>query len=260
MSLLACQNLSLERQHRPLLVGFNWQLKAGECWALLGANGVGKSSLLLALSGLLRSHTGQIQLLGKSLTSYSRRQIAQQLALLPQEQSSAFPISLWDWALQARYPHQSFWGRDQAEDYAQVSQALEATDLWHLRHRKVQQLSGGERQRLAIASVLAQNTRLWLLDEPTNHLDLHYQMGLMQLLTERAKAQGCALLASLHDVNTAAEFCSHGVLLLGEGQWLAGPMDEVLTQATVERLYHHPVALTTLNNRPLFVPQRLPSG
>lgn len=234
-------NVSQARAGKTLFHALDWQVAPGQVWGILGANGVGKSSLLMSMAGLLPLSSGLIELNTQSVQSLQPKTRARHIAYLPQEQLTDFPIRVWDWAMLSRYPHQGAWGRVNKADQDLVEEVLAQTQLTDLSARWVAQLSGGERQRLALAAVLIQQVPWMLLDEPTNHLDIHYQMQLLPLLIQRSQNLGGALVMSLHDVNLAALVCSHCLLLLGDGKYLLGAKQDVLNQENISRLYRHPV-------------------
>lgn len=234
-------HVSQVRAGKTLFRDLNWQVAAGEVWGILGANGVGKSSLLMSMAGLLPLSSGRIELDAVTVHSLPPKTRARHIAYLPQEQLADFPIRVWDWAMLSRYPHQGAWGRVTKADRDWVAHVLAQSQLTDLSARWVAQLSGGERQRLALAAVLIQQVPWMLLDEPTNHLDIHYQMQLLPLLIRRSQHIGGALVMSLHDVNLAALVCSHCLLLLGDGSYLLGAKQDVLNQENISRLYQHPV-------------------
>jgi iron complex transport system ATP-binding protein len=229
------------RAGKTLFGGLNWQIEPGQVWGILGANGVGKSSLLMSMAGLLPLSAGRIELNSKSVHALAPKNLARQVAYLAQEQLAEFPIRVWDWAMLSRYPYQGTWGRITQADKQVVEDVLAQTQLADLSQRWVGELSGGERQRLALAAVLIQQAPWMLLDEPTNHLDIHYQMQLLPLLISASLNLGGALVMSLHDVNLAALACSHCLLLLGDGSFVLGTKQDVLTQENISRLYQHPV-------------------
>lgn len=257
--MLELSNLSLQRGARPILSGLNWQVAAGEVWGVLGANGAGKSSLLLCMAGLLRPAAGDVQLLGRPLKAYRPRQLARLLSFLAQDQAADLPIRLRDWLLLSRYPQQGAWGKQQPEDRARVEEILALTELTHLAARWTSELSGGERQRMALAGLLVQEAPWMLLDEPTNHLDLHHQMRLLPLLIAASQQGAGALVMSLHDVNLAEQFCSHCLLLLAGGEVAAGPVAEVLSADAISRIYRHPIEVIQGPTGRVFVPRRAPT-
>ncbi len=249
--------LVLKRGGKPITQGLDWQVAAGQVWGVLGANGAGKSSLLLCMAGLLPADMGEIQLLGRPLKAFGAKERACHLGFLAQDQTADLPIRLRDWLLLSRYPHQGLWGLVRPQDQARVDEVLAQTQLLELAGRYTCELSGGERQRMALAGLLVQEAPWLLLDEPTNHLDLHHQMSLLPQLIEASCGRGGALVMSLHDVNLAAQFCSHCLLLFGGGEVLAGPVDQVLTASAISRIYRHPIDLIEGPSARVFVPRRL---
>jgi iron complex transport system ATP-binding protein len=240
MRLLETQGLEIEVGGQRLCRGLDLRLEPGQCWALLGRNGAGKTSLLHTLAGLRPACGGEIVLEGQPLARLGRRQIARRLGLMFQDSADPFPASVLETALLGRHPHLGPWGREDAEQLELARRALAQVGLEALEQRQVASLSGGERRRLALASLLTQDPRLALLDEPVNHLDLPQQQLQLQLLRRRC-AQGKAVLMVLHDINLALRFCTHLLLLYGDGRHDQGPSEQVAERERLERLYGHPL-------------------
>jgi iron complex transport system ATP-binding protein len=240
-TLLDCSNLTVEVGGLTVVRGLDLTIHAGQCWCLLGRNGVGKTTLLHTLAGLRPIHTGDIRLSGVRLSALSRKQVARRLAILFQDQADSFPISVREKLLQGRHPYLHAWQWETAADHAIVAGLLRRLELEALQTRNVQTLSGGERQRVAIATLLAQQSSMLLLDEPTNHLDLSHRLALLGVLAKECRDQQHSLLMSLHDINLAARFCDHALLLMGGGEALHGPVNEVLDGQVLESLYGHPL-------------------
>ena len=230
-------------------------LKPGECWCLLGRNGVGKTTLLHTLAGLRSARGGQLRLGGRPLAQLSRRQIAQQLGILLQHQTDSFPASVTETVLQGRHPYLRAWQWESAADRQLVATLLEQLELTSLAARNVQTLSGGERQRVAIATLLAQQSDVLLLDEPANHLDVRHRMELLQMLTGDSRRHGRTLMMSLHDINLAARFCDHALLLLGDGRALSGRIGDILDVATLEVLYDYPFTAFETSSGHVWLPR-----
>ncbi len=239
--LLQAQGLDVAIGARTLCRGLDLTLQGGECWAILGGNGVGKTTLLHTLAGLRAPAAGSVLLEEQTLDRLPRRRVARRLGLLPQDSVDPFPASVLETALIGRHPHLGRWQQEGPDDLARARAALEAMSLSDLAARRTDTLSGGERRRLAVATLLTQDPQLLLLDEPTNHLDLHQQIVLLERLRGLAGA-GRGVLMVLHDVNLAARFCDHLLLLFGDGSWQAGAADPLLDAALLSRLYGHPVA------------------
>ncbi len=240
-ALLEIGSLRVEVAGYTVCQGLNLALYPGQCWAMLGVNGVGKTTLLHTLAGLRPAQSGNVFLKGAPLEQLTGRARAQQLGLVFQDRPDQFPTTVLETVLASRYPYLGWLGWETERDKGLVYKALAAVDLANLAHRETTSLSGGERQRLRIAAFLAQDTALGLLDEPLNHLDPAYQVRIISHLVERARHQGGALLMVLHDVNLAARFCDHCLLIHGDGTTSAGSTEEVLTENSLQRLYHHPI-------------------
>ncbi|MBW0148361.1 ABC transporter ATP-binding protein [Marinobacter arenosus] len=227
----------------------------GQMWGVLGPNGAGKTTLLHTLAGLRAPRHGQVCLGDQPLASLRRRLVSQQLGLVFQERQDGFPATVLETALIGRHPWLSPWQMETGEDLATARAALERLDVGHLADRLVNTLSGGERQRVAIATVLTQDPSLWLLDEPTNHLDLHHQVAVMQLLKSLASA-GRAVFMCLHDLNLAARWCDHVLLLYPNGEACWGPADRMLVPDALESLYGQKLITVEADGAPVFVPAR----
>jgi len=233
---LRLQQVTLKRAGRTLFGALDLTLRGGECWAILGPNGVGKSSLLHLLAGLLPPETGTLTLDDQPLTTLARRALAQRLALLLQQQHDPFPSRVLESALLGRHPHLGPWGIEGEVDLAIATAALARVDLTGMEQRLVDELSGGERQRLAIATLLCQQAQVMLLDEPNNHLDLRHQQALLRHFQTLARA-GDLVVMALHDPNLAARYASHVLLLHASGAVLHGEATTLLTSERLATLY-----------------------
>ena len=233
----------------------SFSIAPGQVWGVLGPNGSGKTTLLHTLAGLRPPRSGQVMIDSQPLATQPRRQIARTLGLVFQERHDGFPATVRETALIGRHPWLSTWQMEGAEDLRLAEAALARLDVAHLAERLVNTLSGGERQRLAIATVLTQAPQIWLADEPTNHLDLHHQSVVMALLAEQAAA-GRAVMMCLHDLNLAARWCDHLLLLYPDGEACWGPAQEMLVPEALERLYNQRLVTANIDGAPVFVPMR----
>ncbi len=231
----------------------NLTLESGQIWAILGPNGAGKTTLLHTLAGLRPARSGQLQLNGKPLTRWQRKPLAQQLGILFQQQSDAFATSVLAEVLSGRFPWLGTWQRESQADFEIALEALQQMDLSALASRQVNQLSGGERQRLALATLMAQAPQGWLLDEPTNHLDLPHQIQLFDLLQTRA-AKGDCIVMTLHDINLAARYATHVLLLYPDGQACWGEKHQQLVLPALSQLFGYPLEKIEHQDQWLFVP------
>ncbi len=237
MTLLACRGLTVEIAGRRVCEALDLQLDAGQCWGMLGCNGAGKTTLLHTLAGLRAAQDGEILLADRPLTAWPDRERARHLGLLLQDNREVFPGTVLETVLIGRHPHLQRWEWEGEADLAKARSALAAVDLAGFEARDVATLSGGEYQRLQIATLLAQAPRVMLLDEPVNHLDLKHQAAILTRLTDMARQAGHALLMVLHDVNLAARYCDHLLLIYGNGETRQGGRDAVLDKPALERLY-----------------------
>lgn len=239
MSLLNCEKLNVKIAETLVCDNFNLSINTGENWAVLGMNGCGKTTLLHTLAGLLPAQSGDIELNNTSLNNLSRRDIAQQLSLLLQHQEDHFPGTVLESVLIGRHPHLQSWQWESEEDHKLALDTLELVGLTSFSERSILTLSGGERQRVALATLLVQQTTIRLLDEPVNHLDIHHQHEVMKLLT--TDNDQTANVFVLHDVNLAARYCDHALLIYADGKTRQGVCAEVLTEQNLSELYQHPL-------------------
>ncbi|MGJ8517047.1 ABC transporter ATP-binding protein [Carnimonas bestiolae] len=253
MSLLTCQQLVVDIPGRAEVQPLDLAVEGGELWGVLGPNGAGKTTLLHSLAGLRPPRSGAITVAGRALSDWRKRSLAQQLGVLFQQPSSAMEMSVFESALAGRYPWLSRWQRESSTDHQRVYDALAAVGLNQRARQRVATLSGGERQRLDIATLMVQDPALWLLDEPTNHLDMHQQQRVLQLLRQYAQ-QGKGVVMTLHDVNLAARWCSHLMLLFDDGSLYAGPRDALLDTERLSRLYHQRLRRLDVDGQAFFLP------
>ena len=214
----------------------------GQLLAVVGPNGAGKTTLLRLLTGSLSPEQGEVLLDNRPLDGLDDRERARALAVVPQSESSPFPVTVREMVAMGRYAHLGPWERTGGHDRAVVERALERCAVAELADRQINELSGGERQRSRIARALAQEAPILLLDEPTAGLDLRYRMELFHLLRE-LRGEGLAVLVITHDLNLAARFADR-LLLLDRGRATArGAPESVLSREALEAVYEWPLRL-----------------
>ena len=219
-----------------ILAGVDLEVSAGEVVGLLGRNGAGKTTLLRAAMGALPALRGEIRVAGRPLGELGRRELAQHVAVVPQDLHVPFPFSVAELVLMGRAPHQSLLGFETPEDVERARAALERLGIEHLADRSCNELSGGERQLVLVAMAVAQGGRLIILDEPTVHLDLRHQVDVLSMLT-RLAGDGLTVLSVLHDLPLAAHFFPR-LVLLDEGRIVAdGRPAEVLSPERIRSVY-----------------------
>lgn len=253
-ALLTTRNLAVSIADIRICRGLNLVIESGSRWAILGRNGCGKTTLLKTLAGLHGQDTGEVLLNGEALGGIPRTQLARTLGIQFQEQTRLFPTAVLDAVLIGRHPHIGPWRWEGEDDVARARAALGQAGLAGMEGRDLSTLSGGELQRLAIAALLAQDPALYLLDEPSAHLDFFYQIRTLRLLRDLSHTAGKTLVMVLHDVNLAARFCDHALLLFGAETLTYGTTTEVLTEANLTRLYGHPITRLQTGQGIIFSP------
>jgi iron complex transport system ATP-binding protein len=254
MTSLVCQSLEVSIAGKNICKKLDLELTPGQLWGLLGPNGIGKTTLLKCMAGLFAPDAGSVLLENQPIDNLPRRTIARLLGMLQQHTVYAFDASVLETAMTGRHPHLGYWEREGPQDKQKALDAIKAVDLEGFESRSVTGLSGGEARRLAFASLIVQEPAILLLDEPTNHLDMKHQIRIMnQVETQTTGQRRCAMIA-LHDVNLAARYCSHILMLFGDGDWQAGPVNELLNLENLERLYQCPVEAVQTSAGKRFLP------
>ncbi|MFR9724204.1 ABC transporter ATP-binding protein [Streptomyces sp. MS19] len=220
----------------PVVRDLDLDVPHGGLTMVIGPNGCGKSTLVKALARAVKPVAGEVLLHGRDIHSYGGKEAARHVALLPQSPIAPDGISVRGLVRRGRYPHHSLLRQWSPDDDAAIGEALERTGLAGLADAMVTELSGGQRQRAWIAMVLAQQTELLLLDEPTTFLDIAHQYDLLELCAELHR-EGRTVVAVLHDLNQAARFASH-LVVMDAGRIVAqGAPDEVLTAELVGEVF-----------------------
>jgi len=224
---------------RLILDEINAVVSNSACIALVGPNGIGKTTLLRLAARTLSPASGEVRLLGQPLQRLKQSWIARSIALVPQNVDVPFAFTVEQIIEQGRTPFLSMFGGLQAADRAAIEEAMDLTDTRSLRGRIFNQLSGGERQRVKIALGLAQRPQLLLLDEPTQHLDIGRQLEMADLIRSLS-ARGIAILASMHDLTLIEGTFSSVWLLSPEDGLRQGAPEEILQPELVERAFRCP--------------------
>ncbi|GHF80984.1 ABC transporter [Streptomyces thermodiastaticus] len=238
MNRLSADNVTLAYDQRIIAEQLSVEIPDHSFTVIVGPNACGKSTLLRALSRMLKPSEGRVLLDGQVIQSLPAKQVARTLGLLPQSSVAPDGITVGDLVSRGRYPHQGLLRQWSAEDERVVREAMEQTGVAELAGRYVDELSGGQRQRVWIAMALAQQTPLLLLDEPTTYLDIQHQIDVLDLCAELHEEQGRTLVAVLHDLNHAARYATH-LIALRDGKVIAqGPPGDIVTAELVEEVFH----------------------
>jgi iron-chelate-transporting ATPase len=245
MTLFTLTDLTFDVPGRRLIDTLSLDIAEGSLTALIGRNGSGKSTLLKLIAGQLRPASGQIAHAGRPLSDWPARELARQIAYLPQVTPPAEGIRLSELVALGRYPWRGALGRFRPEDEVAVTDAMTRCGLDSLADRLVDTLSGGERQRGWIAMMLAQGAQTLLLDEPTSALDVAHQVEVLGLVQTMCRETGLSAVIVLHDVNMAARFCDRVVALDGGKLVLDGPVQDLMTPQALARVYGLPMQVAT---------------
>jgi len=239
--MLEIKSLSVNYGNRKVLEDITLEVMPGELLVVIGPNGVGKTTLVRAVSGTLPLIHGSVHVNGSDLAPLSHARRARQIAVVPQARSLPAAVTVYQSVLMGRTPYLGWLGHLGQKDHYSARSALERTACVELIERPVGELSGGEQQRVLLARALAQETSVLLLDEPTTHLDLRHQSGLLNLVRQLATQQQLAVLMVLHDLNLASIYADRIALMVDGRLRTIGSPTQVLTEANLIQVYQVPV-------------------
>jgi len=233
---LASHNVSVTLDGRWLLRGIDVALRAACLTVFIGPNGSGKTTLLRVLAGLLAPSEGHVTLHGTNIQDFGRRALSQRIAFVPQDTHVSFAFTVRETVEMGRHPHLRRFERLRQHDHDIVDEAMCRADVWHLAHRAVTALSGGERQRVIIARSLATQADVLLLDEPTANLDIAHALDVLDLCQQLAH-EGKTIGLALHDINAAARYATHIVLMNAGHIVQQGRLEGVLQEAQLNHVF-----------------------
>jgi iron complex transport system ATP-binding protein len=237
MHSVSAEGLTLAYGNTTIISEIDLHIPKGQITVLIGSNGCGKSTLLRSFARLLKPQQGSIMLDGRSIARMTTKEVARQLAVLPQSPVLPEALTVLQLVKLGRYPHQTLFQQWSEEDEQQVAEALRLTDMTELKGRSVDSLSGGQRQRAWIAMTLAQNTEILLLDEPTTYLDLGYQVEILDLLFELNLQEQRTIVMVLHDLNLSCRYAHHMVAVSDKGIYAQGKPEEIVTRELVRDVF-----------------------
>jgi iron complex transport system ATP-binding protein len=233
------ENIAFSYRHemaKAVFQGLSLTVQSGDVFCLLGPNGIGKSTLLKCLSGILRIQQGRIFLNGRDLSDFKLAEIAKHIGYVPQGLMSAFPFRIKDIIIMGRAPHLSILASPSRADMEIAYKAMETVGVTHLADRPCNSVSGGEWQLTLIARALVQEPQILLLDEPTSHLDMGNQLKILQVIKDLAK-DGMTIVMASHFPDHA--FLVAGVVAIMNNGQIAhmGAPDEVITDENLRAAY-----------------------
>lgn len=255
---LTVNRLNVTYDDKKILIDISFNVESGEIATIIGPNGSGKSTLIKALSRYLKPSSGDIYLNKVNINKINTKEVARNLAVLPQVRGVSYDVSIEELVSYGRFPHLKFGKRLNKEDKDTIEWALEKTGLLQMKDRYVATLSGGERQRAWIAMTLAQKPKILLLDEPTTFLDVCYQMETLELVMELNKTLGITVIMVLHDINQAARY-SDKMLVINKGELCeCGKPCQVVNKELIKDIFKidSDVYEDKINNCPYFIARK----
>ncbi|QHT63323.1 ABC transporter ATP-binding protein [Paenibacillus lycopersici] len=238
MNAMHTNNLNIGYEERLIVEDLNITIPKGKITALVGANGSGKSTILKTLARLMAPSNGTVMLDGKSIHKQSTKEVAKQLAILPQNPTAPDGLTVSELVSYGRFPYQRGFGSLNKEDRAIIQWAVESTGLMEFRDRPIDRLSGGQRQRAWIAMALAQQTDLLFLDEPTTYLDMAHQLEVLELLHHLNATAGRTIIMVVHDLNHASRYAQHMVAIKKGKVVSVGAPENVMTKEVLREVFN----------------------
>lgn len=252
---LSVRKLGVAVNGSVLLSGVNLTIGAGEWVGLIGPNGAGKTTLLNAVMGVVDSF-GTASVAGLDLATVSPIQRARHLALVPQRPVVPPGMDVFSYVLLGRTPHIGYFASEGTHDVGITRSVIEELDIADLTDRDMHTLSGGELQRVVLARALAQETEILLLDEPTSALDVGNQQQVLEIIDGLRKSRGLTVVAAIHDLTLAAQFCDR-LALLSDGEMVStGTPQQVLTEETIRVHYDATVNVIWIDDHLAVIPSR----
>ena len=256
MSAISTEGLSLGYGETMIIDELNVSIPKGEITVFIGSNGCGKSTLLRSLARLMKPMGGSVLLEGHSIAKLPTKEVAKQLAILPQGPEAPEGLTVHQLVKQGRYPYQNWLKQWSKQDEEAVNRALKSTKMEDLADRTVDSLSGGQRQRAWIAMTLAQETDIILLDEPTTYLDMTHQIEILDLLFDLNEKEQRTIVMVLHDLNLACRYDHHLVAIKDKSIYAEGRPETVINCDLVKNVFDMNCQVTTdpLFGTPLCIP------
>ncbi len=216
-TILSTSNLSIgyvtKKDKIVIAQNLNLKLNKGKLIALIGVNGIGKSTLLRTITGIQKSISGSVLLNGKSIFSYNSINLAQNLSLVLTEKLPLSNLTVYELVALGRQPYTNWIGNLTEDDVDKINNAIQITEIEYLKHKKHFEISDGELQKVLIARALAQDTPLIILDEPTTHLDLFHKVSVFKLLKKIAHETQKCILFSTHDIDLAIQISDEMIVM-----------------------------------------------
>lgn len=236
--LIEAKDLSISYDKKEIVHNVDLFINKGEIVSIVGPNGSGKTTVLKALTRIIKPSNGMVSLCGENILKLNSKKIAKKIAILPQVRNTPEDFDVESLIRFGRFPHTNWQGKLKEEDLEIINWALRKTGMTHHRKKKLTKLSGGERQRAWIAMALAQKSEIIVLDEPTTFLDLSHQLEILELLKKLNSEENVTILMVLHDLNQAIRYSSR-LYVMNRGKIVAeGKPSEVINKKNLENIFN----------------------
>jgi iron complex transport system ATP-binding protein len=234
---LHIESIGFAYRKKPVLHDISFHVEKGAICGLLGPNASGKTTLLKCINGILKASEGGVRVMGKTIQTMTRQEIACRMAVVPQQTSTVFPFTALQMVVMGRAARLNNFSLPSKKDRSEAEKSLDELNILELGPRPFGELSGGERQLVLLSRALYQDTPILLLDEPTAHLDFKNQYMIMDSVLEITRKKGLSTLISLHDPNLAARYADHLVMLKGGSLLHDGTCDAVFNSHILSQVY-----------------------
>jgi iron complex transport system ATP-binding protein len=245
---LEMEKVTLGYNHHPVMQDISFRASPGELVGLIGPNGCGKSTIIKALSHVINPQSGKVLIDRRDISAIPRKELACLVGVVPQLPLLPSTFTAFEIVLMGRNPHMGLFQSEGRRDWEMAWEAMEKTGTESLANRYINELSGGEIQCVLIARVLVQETKAILLDEPTANLDIGRQREILDLIRKLCAESKLTVLAAIHDLNLAAQYCDRLLLIHDRHIHAEGTPSEVITEANIKQVYgaencvyNHPV-------------------
>ncbi|MGE4385663.1 MAG: ABC transporter ATP-binding protein [Endomicrobiaceae bacterium] len=249
-------NLSCGYAGHEVIKNVSLNINEGDFVGIIGKNGVGKTTFLKSLAGLIKPFSGNVFIDDTDIYKIKKSVLAKKIAFMPQTMQFDFPFSVKDFIMFGRYPYMNMFKYASAEDFSIVREVMNFTGVAEFAERNISELSGGEKQKVLMAQTLSQRTDIIALDEPTSHLDIGSQSSIFKILRMLNEKYNKTVITTIHDLNLAGEFCSRLVLIDKGNIFNSGTCDEVLNYRDIENVYDAKVVVKTnpVSQKPVVIP------
>ena len=235
--LIEANDLSISYDKKEIVHNIQLSVKKGEIISIIGPNGSGKTTVLKALTRIIKPSGGEIKLENKDIRKIKSKEIAKKIAILPQMRRTPDDFDVETLIRYGRFPYTNWKGKLSKKDEDIIEWAIKTTSMSHFRKKKLTKLSGGERQRAWIAMALAQKTEIIVLDEPTTFLDLAHQIEVLELIKELNQKENVTILMVLHDLNQALRYSSR-IYVMKRGKIVSsGKPEEVIEEGMLKSVF-----------------------